>query len=61
MSNEEAIDKVFQILAILIHKDYSAGPDGFRIYKEDVYKYMAKAKQKALEKPKPLPKDFPKF
>lgn len=61
MTNEEAIDKAFGILSSLIHKDYSAGPDGFRIYKNDVYKHMGKARKQALEKPKPLPKDWPKF
>lgn len=61
MSNEEAVEKAFQILAGLIHKDYSAGPDGFKIYKEDVRKHMVKAKKMALEEPKPLAKDFPKF
>ena len=60
-TNEEAISKAFVILASLIHKDYSAGPDGFRIYKDDISKYMGKAKQQALEKPKPLLKNFPRF
>lgn len=61
MSNEEAIEKAFQILASLIHKDYSAGPDGFKVYKDDVYKHMVKAKKLTLKKLKPLPKDFPGY
>lgn len=60
-SPSEIIDKVFAILDRLIHKDYAAGPDGFRIYKEDIRKHMAKAKKMALEEPKTMPKNFPKF
>jgi hypothetical protein len=65
-SPSEAIDKVFEILAALVHKDYGAGPDGFKIFKEDVGKYMAEAKKLALTSPRPalkysVPKNFPKF
>lgn len=59
--SEKVLDKAFGKLASLIHKDYQAGPDGFKIFKEDVYKYMAKAAEYALEPEKPLPKDTPKF
>ena len=62
MSEEERLlDKAFGILAGLVHKDYSAGPDGFKIFKNDLYKHMAKARSEALKPHKPMPKNFPKF
>ena len=54
MTNQVAVRRAFEILAKMIHDDYSAGPDGHRVYKTDVYKMMDKAGQKALEKPKPI-------
>jgi hypothetical protein len=56
MSNEEAMDKAFGTLSNLIHKDYSAGSDGFTIYKTDIGKYMAKAKYDALKPLRKMPK-----
>lgn len=58
---EKIINDVFGMLASYIHKDYSAGPDGFKIYKNDVGKLMAKVKKEYLKPRVKLPDDFPKF